>query len=240
MRNKPGTAGQLAKVRVTFRPHRTLPPYKTIDALAVPGSRKGGISMRKNWIIGLMGAALVAVVPATALAHGPHAKHHAKRHHRVHARVRHLQAAGTGTSSTSPTPGSSTDSAGTVTSFDGTTLVVTLADHSTVSGAVTNDTELSCESSSQTTSMQSDMRSDGGHRGGGDQGGSQGGSGDQSASDDQSDRGGSDEQGDNGDDDGNQTACTTANLTLGTGVHEADLKISSAGSVWEKVDLITG
>lgn len=35
-------------------------------------------------------------------------------------------------------------------------------------------------------------------------------------------------------------ACTTASLTPGTAVHEADLKVSGAGSVWEKVELITG
>jgi hypothetical protein len=197
--------------------------------------------MRKNWIVGLVGAALFAVMPATALAHGPHAKHHAKRHHRVHTRVRHLDAAGTGTSSTSPTAGNGTDSAGSVTSFDGTTLVITLTNGSTVSGAVTSDTEVSCDSSSQTTSVQSDMRSDGGSQRGGDQGGSQGGSGDQGGSQGGSgDQSGSGDQGDNDGDDGNQTSCATADLTPGTAVHEADLKVSSAGSVWEKVDLITG
>ena len=181
--------------------------------------------MRRNWIIALMGAAMFAVMPATALAHG----HHAKRHHGVKMHVRHLRAAASGASGTPSTPGSRTDSAGTVTSFDGTTLVITLTNGSTVSGAVTSDTRLGCESASQPTPVQSDMSFDGGPQGGsGDQGTSSGGSDDQGGSNDQ------------GDDGGNQTACTTANLTPGTVVHEADLKLSSAGSVWEKVDLITG
>lgn len=113
--------------------------------------------MRKKWMLALLGAAVCAVMPAAALADGSDATHHTKRHHRAHIRVRHLHAA-------------STDSAGSVTSFDGSTLVVTLTNGSTVSGAVANDIEMSCDSSGRTTSMQSDARSDGGSGGGGDRG----------------------------------------------------------------------
>jgi hypothetical protein len=179
--------------------------------------------MRKKWMVALLGAALCALMPAAALAHGPSDTHHAKRHHREHARIRHLHAA-------------ATDSAGSVMSFDGTTLVITLTNGSTVSGAVTNNTEMSCDSSGQTTSMGSDTRADGGPGGGDDHG----------DRNDQGDHGDRNNPGDNGDnddnegDEGNQMACTTANLTPGTTVHEAELKISGAGSVWEKVDLITG
>jgi hypothetical protein len=206
--------------------------------------------MRRNFIVALAGAAVLAVMPATVLAQGHHAKHHASHHakrHHVRTHVRHFRAANsgsTGSTGTTSTPGTSgSDSAGTVTSFDGTTLVITPTSGPPVSGTVNNNTQLSCESSSQTTTMQSDMRSDGG----GNQGGSgdQGGSGSQGGSDDQGDQSGSDDQGDQGDqgdadDQGAQTTCTTANLTPGTKVHEADLSVSSAGSVWEKVDLITG
>ncbi len=53
--------------------------------------------MRKNWLIALVGAALLAIVPATALAQGHHARHHAKRHHRVRTHLRHITAATSGT-----------------------------------------------------------------------------------------------------------------------------------------------
>jgi hypothetical protein len=200
--------------------------------------------MRRNFIVALAGAAVLAVMPATVLAQGHHAKQHPKRHH-VRTHVRHFRAAnsestGTSGTSTSPaTPGS--DSAGTVTSFDGTNLVITPTSGPPVSGVVDNNTQLSCESS-QTTTMSSDMRSDGGGNqgGSGDQGGNQGGSGDQGGSqggsDDQS---GSGDQGDQGDQ-GSQGSCTTTNLAPGTKVHDAELRVSSAGSVWDKVVLITG
>jgi hypothetical protein len=55
--------------------------------------------------------------------------------------------------------------------------------------------------------------------------------------------------GDNGDDNGgdddnaqeqeNAGSCSTADLTPGTIVREAELRISSAGATWDKVALIT-
>jgi hypothetical protein len=182
--------------------------------------------MRNKWMVALLGAALCALMPAAALAHGPRDTHHVKRHHREHARIRHLHAAGS-------------DSAGSVTSFDGTTLVITLTNGSTVSGAVTNDTEMSCNSSGQTTSMGSDTRADGGP-GGGDDHGDRNDRGDNGDNGDRNDRGDNGNNDDNDGDEGNQMPCTTANLTPGTAVHKAELKISSAGSVWQQVDLITG
>jgi hypothetical protein len=205
--------------------------------------------MRRKSIVALAGAAVLAVMPATVLAQGKHhASHPAKRHH-VRTHIRHFRAANsgstgtTGTTGTTTTPGTpGSDSAGKVTSFDGTTLVITPTVGPPVSGVVTNNTQLSCESS-QPTTVQSDMSSDGGgsQGGSGDQGGSQGGSGDQGDSQGGSgDQSGSQaDQGDTGDQ-GGQTSCTTANLTQGTTVHEADLSVSSAGSVWDKVALITG
>ena len=46
------------------------------------------------------------------------------------------------------------------------------------------------------------------------------------------------EDGDDDQDEGNQN-CTTANLTPGTTVIGAELKISSAGAVWDKVELMS-
>jgi hypothetical protein len=73
--------------------------------------------------IGLLTLALAA--PSVASAYGHHHGHHHKhRHHKAH------RALLTG------------DAAGTIASFDGTTLTITLKDGSTVSGAVTDDTEI--------------------------------------------------------------------------------------------------
>ena len=213
--------------------------------------------MRKNWLIALLGAVVMAAVPAVALAHGTsrhhQARHHAKRHARV--RLRHFTAADsgtTGTTSGSPTTTGSND-AGKVTSFTPSStdpnsgkLVITLNDGSTVSGMVTGDTELQCESatsgssdssSSQSGSMQSDEQSSGQDNGptsGSDDNGTEG-------QDDQGDQTDQNDQGDNndqGDDDGNQQSCSTSNLTPGTTVHEAELAISSTGAVWRGVDLV--
>lgn len=72
-------------------------------------------------IAGLLALALAA--PTVASAHGRHHRHHHHhRHHRAHGADLSGRAAGT------------------IASFDGTTLTITLADGSTVSGAVTDDT----------------------------------------------------------------------------------------------------
>ena len=214
--------------------------------------------MRKNWLIALLGAVVMAAVPAVALAHGTSRNHHAKRHARV--RLRHFTAAdsgSTGTTSGSPTTPGSND-AGKVASFDASTgkLVITLNDGSTVSGTVTGDTELQCESaassSSQSGSMQSDDQtsgSDGGPSSGSDDTSTAGqdDQGDQTEQADTSDQGDQTEQADTndqagendqGDDDGNQQSCSTSNLTTGTTVHAAELAISSTGAVWRGVDLV--
>ena len=208
--------------------------------------------MRKSTFIAFIGAALLTFAPASAFAH-VHKHHHVKRHHRSRTRLRHITAASSSisTSGTSPSTSSPTvpasDNAGTVTSSDGTKLIITLTDGSTVSGTVTSNTELQCESPASTTdsgssgSMQSDLSRDGG----GDQSGSgQSGSGqtgsDPSGSDPSgNDESGSGDQNDQGDDSaGQQPSCTTANLTPGTAVHEAELSVSSAGSVWKQIDLV--
>jgi hypothetical protein len=65
------------------------------------------------------------------------------------------------------------------------------------------------------------------------------GSGDNGGSDhgDRGDRG--DQGDDNGQDEQGEQACTTASLTPGASVRGAELKISSAGAVWDKVDLMS-
>ena len=179
--------------------------------------------MRRLFFTVVASMALLAMGPATALAKHHHHKrtHHSKRH----SSVRHKRF-GTDTTSTttttSPTTPSS-DTAGTIKSFDSTTgiLTITLNDGTTdVTGKVTNATDIECEAADTSTTEQSDLRSDGG----GDTGGS-------SDSGDSGDNG----SGDHGDQ--SEQSCTSTNLTAGTVVNEAELRISSAGATWDKVEI---
>jgi hypothetical protein len=138
--------------------------------------------------------------------------HHRRHHH--HARVHHKQFG----RSDAPATTSMDDNAGTVASFDATKLTIQLADGSTVSGTVNGDTEIECEAAD--TSQTSFHRDDEG--------------GDRNSGDDNGD------QGDNDDNDDNEMQnCDSSSLTPGTIVHEAELKLSGAGAVWDKVELLT-
>jgi len=160
-------------------------------------------------------ALLAALIPATALARGHHARHHHARHHH---KIRHRQFGHAG----APVAPGMDDNAGMVASFDGTKLTIQLADGSTVSGTVNNDTEIECEGIDDShTSFHRDDHGSGGD----DQGG---------RGDDQGDRGD-----DNDNDDNDMENCDASNLTPGTIVHEATLKLSGAGAVWDKVELLT-
>jgi hypothetical protein len=173
--------------------------------------------MRKIVLTVVACCALIAIVPASALAHG----HHHKRHH--HARIHHRtfghdwsQSGNTSTST------SSDQNAGTVTSFTGGVLTITLNNGQTVSGDVTGDTEIECQAAEMSSSLRSHDR--------GDDNGDQG--------DDNGDRG-DDNGNDQGDDDAENANCSSADLTPGTVVHEARLAITGAGAVWDKVELVT-
>jgi hypothetical protein len=112
-------------------------------------------------------------------------------------------------------------------------LTITLGDGSVFKGKVTEQTRLECPSS---TTGQADT--------GDEQGG-----GDDQSSNDSGEHGGPsvmgqlnrDFQGEDQDanDDDAQQACTTAALVANAKVGEAELVITSAGAVWEKVDLIS-
>jgi hypothetical protein len=126
------------------------------------------------------------------------------------------------------------EQAGTVTSFDGTTLVITLVSGSTEQGTVNGDTEIECEDSALTTTAAT--RDDGGDSNSGD---SQSGEDNQTSttptptSGDTEDQG-DDDQGDNNDD---NSTCGTAALQPGTIVKEAELKLTSAGAVFDSIHL---
>ncbi len=161
--------------------------------------------MRKTLLSVVACCAVIAILPASALAHG----HHHKRHHRAHhARVRDWGSdQGTGQNQAAD--------AGTVQSFTGGVLTIALTNGQTVSGQVTPDTEIKCEAPDTSNGMVSHDRH-------GDNNGN-----------DQGDNNGNDQ----GDDD--NAMCSSSDLTTGTVVHEAELRLSGAGAVWDRVELVT-
>jgi hypothetical protein len=179
--------------------------------------------MRKIVLSVVACCALVAIIPASALAHG----HHHKRHHgRVHHRTFGHDWSQSGNSATST---NSDQNAGTVQSFTGGVLTVLLNNGQMVSGDVTGDTEIECQAAEMSGSLRShDRGDDNGDRG--DNNGDRG--------DNHGDRG-DDNGNDQGDDDNENANCSSADLTTGTVVHEAKLRLSGAGAVWDKVELVT-
>jgi hypothetical protein len=104
-------------------------------------------------------------------------------------------------------------------------LTLTLTDGSTVSGKLTDATEIECDASAPTaTAADHGDRGEGNGLDGEDHhGGPQG-------------PGGHDDHGDDNDDN-EAEHCTAAALVAGAVVREAELRVSSAGAVWEKVEL---
>jgi hypothetical protein len=149
--------------------------------------------------------------------------------HRKSEHFRPTTALGSGTASTTTSGTPAGDNAGTVTSFDGTTLVVTLNDGSTATGKVTSNTAIGCPSSTGTQAPSSDPANSAG-TGGDDQGDQT----DQDSQDRQGDRGDQSEPSDQSDGAG---SCSANALTPGAAVHEANLKVSSAGKAWLGVKL---
>ncbi len=201
--------------------------------------------MRRILLSAIASTAVALAFPGMASAHhsARHHARHASSHRRHHSHVRLLTfvarkaptPAGTSSTTTPTTTSSSEEVAGTVTSFTGGALTITLNDGTTVSGKVTEKTELECHSA---TTEESSGGDGGDHEDGGPgpsttwhshDGGSMG-----------EDMGGGDHGSTGGDDDeaSQQSSCTTAALVPGAKLHEAELSVSSQGSVWEKLDLI--
>jgi len=171
--------------------------------------------MKKTFLIVVASAALIALVPATALAkHNERSHHHRGHHARVHHRTFGHDVG---------QPGNQGQPAGTVVSFTNGVLTIMAGDGNTASGKVTTATEIEC-AAQEPAEMEHHDR---GHGGNG-----------------RDDNGRGDDQGDdNGNDSDNDEAnrmCTSADLTPGAVVQEAELRISTAaGAVWDKVELVT-
>ena len=111
------------------------------------------------------------------------------------------------------------EQSGTIVSFDSGVLTVSLVNGDTLKGTVDSGTELECDTPAQTTTTAS-SRDDGGDSN----------SGDQTES-------GDDNPGDDNDDQGDNSSCGTDALTAGTIVKEAELRLTSAGAVFEQIEL---
>lgn len=225
--------------------------------------------MRRMLLTAMGATALALATPAAALANH---RHHHHKHHARHARASFLHlgpaAAGAPPSSSSaptppPKPTTSTttptaeENAGTVKSYTGGVLTVTLGDGSTVAGKVTASTRFECVS---TTAAQPQADTDdepgpGDDNGPGDdqgeedrnqQGGSPWSSGQQQGAhmDGHWQQGNDNENGPGGDQDedaapiSSEPPCDSSALTEGAVVRAAELRIAPGGAEFEWIELV--
>jgi hypothetical protein len=122
------------------------------------------------------------------------------------------------------------EQAGVVESFANGVLVIRLASGGTVEGAVTDATEVECESEGEAEDEESHTLR---HASAADEPGG----GDDAQGDDEQ---GDDDHGDDGEDDGREQedSCSADHLAAGVAVHEAELSVTAAGAVFDKVQLI--
>lgn len=114
------------------------------------------------------------------------------------------------------------EQAGVVTSFEGGKLTIDLANGSSVSGLVTGDTEIECETEDQEEADNDDGPS------------ARASSDDESGSDEESDE--TPDEGEADEDDGER--CSTADLVPGARVHEAEGRLTADGLVFEEIELV--
>jgi hypothetical protein len=190
--------------------------------------------MKRMLLAAAASSLLVLAAPSVASAH--HGKCHGRSHHACshvrhahHARLLKFGASlSTTATTTTPTPPAS-EPAGKVASFEGGVLTIMLTDGSAVSGKVTEQTEIRCESAAPTEGDDADDQGDE----------SSGGNGEDSSSHVGFSSRGDDLSSGGGDDDGGDAqACTSTALVPGAVVLEAELSIGSGGAVWEHIDLI--
>jgi hypothetical protein len=178
-------------------------------------------------------ATVSLAAPSAALAHnGERHHHHHRGHHHAHVLAFHAQAPATsnsGTTSPSSTPATG-DTAGTIASFTNGVLTITLNDGSTVSGKVTERTEIECAAPSSAAPAPSSS-SFGEHQHGDDGHFDNSNDGSNSGNDGQGNCPGHEGDG------AQNEHCTSAALVPGASVKEAFLSVSSDGATWVKVEL---
>ena len=110
------------------------------------------------------------------------------------------------------------ENAGTIAEFDGTTLKIALFGGGTLEGQVTESTKIECEHHEGEAQASDDDQSEDSQ------------SEESQSQEEQSGEQASEEAADGG-------GCTKADLTTGTGVQEADLETTEAGTVFEEIEL---
>jgi hypothetical protein len=199
--------------------------------------------MKRMLITAATSSVLAIAMPGVAIAahsgQRHHRHHHARRAH--HARVMVFGTTTTPAATTPSTPASGTpqtpstpaggETAGTVASFTNGVLTITLTDGSTVSGKVTEQTEIHCQSA--TAGEQGEDQGD-------DNGNDESSSTTTARTSSHDGQGGESGQDSGGDHQGNegQQSCTSAALVPGAVVREAELSVGSGGSIWHQIDLI--
>jgi hypothetical protein len=196
--------------------------------------------MKRILLTAVTSSLLALAIPGVASASHGKRHHHASSHKRHASRARIVRfgslslPAASGPTQATPTAPTG-EAAGKVVSFENGVLTIMLADQSTVSGKVTEATELQCRSASAATTTGHEDQG-GGDDAAGDESGEHGDASTQAHASDVQD--GQDQQGDDADEGSGQQSCTTAALVKGAVVGEAELKLSSAGAVWDKVELL--
>ncbi|MFL5895067.1 MAG: hypothetical protein ACJ76Z_08130 [Thermoleophilaceae bacterium] len=132
--------------------------------------------------------------------------------------------------------------AGTITSFDGTTLTIQLPGDGagTFAGTVTDATVIECDRDDATAPPTATAADDGRDSDGGDHSGPGDGSTTIASGDDANENQGEDEnenQGESDDENENDDRCTTADLTSGTVVHEAKFTTAGGVNTFTKIEL---
>jgi hypothetical protein len=211
--------------------------------------------MQRTFLISTgLSALALALAPVASASAPTHAEHHHHRSHHAHSRAHHLSrphtisvgapAAATGAIQA---PVGSAPAAATVTSFTDGRLTITLADGTMLSGKVTEDTRIECEPADEAPFPGDQDRGDG-DRQDGDSGHSPGGppmgtQGDESRGGpgpghDQDDNDNDNDNDRGNDNDNDAVSCTAAALLPGAVVSEAELRVGSAGAVWEELELV--
>jgi hypothetical protein len=201
--------------------------------------------MRRTILTAIASSSLVFALTGVAAASEHHHHNHRSHHASAHRRAEHARTVSFGVpvaplgASEAPAALPASGAAGTVTSFTGGKLTITLADGTVIAGKVTEATEIRCESAMADNDEDrgdfDDQDGSSGHSPGGpptgrEDGDSHGGPG---SGQDQNDN-----DGDDNDEHEDAPPCASGALVAGAAVREAELRIDSVGAVWEQIELL--